>query len=247
MKVFYLPKEPQLVVASDVHVRTENDDRYKLLCQLVDEAKRVGAKTLVLNGDIFDFFFGWGRYFRLKYSRLLNSLDELAKSGTTVWFVVGNHEFGLEALERHHKFSVIPSEGRVWKGAGGISVLIAHGDLLRPDFWYNLFRAVVRSPVVNVLAWAFPQGLLDLFTLWFASTSRKKDKYRVLNHRKIIDSALMRLKDSGADMIIFGHFHHPYDESKDDGTRFLSVTSWDKPSCLVVGADGNIERVHPAD
>jgi UDP-2,3-diacylglucosamine hydrolase len=246
LKAFHLPKEPQLVVASDVHVRTEGDDRYRLLCQLVDEARLVGAKALVLNGDIFDFFFGWGNYFRFKYSRLLNGLDELVKSGATVWFVVGNHEFGLEALQRHHRFSVIPCEGRVWEGAGGNRVLIAHGDLLRPDFWYNVFRAVFRSPVVNVLAWAFPQRLLDRITLWFASSSRKKDKYRVLNHERIIDAALLRLKYSGADAIIFGHFHHPYDETKGDGARFLSVSSWDNPSCIVVRADGTIERVHPA-
>jgi len=246
LKVFQLPNDPELIVASDVHIRTEDDDRYQLLCQLVDEARRVGAKAFVLNGDIFDFFFGWGTYFRFKYSRLLDGLDELAKSGATVWFVSGNHEFGLEALGQHHKFSVIPSEGRVWTAAGGRRVLIAHGDLLRPDFWYSLFRTAVRSPVVSLLAWAFPQGLLDKLTLWFASTSRKKDKYRVLNHEKIIESALMRLKESGAETIIFGHFHHPYDEIKDDSLRLLSVASWDSPSCLVISSDGTFIRVYPA-
>ena len=245
MKAFKLPKDPELIVASDIHIRTEHDERYLLLCQLVEEAKLVGAKAFILNGDIFDFFFGWGRYFRVKYARLLNGLDELQESGATVWFVVGNHEFGLEALERHHKFTVVSSEGRVWKGTGDSRVLIAHGDLLRPDFWYNVFRAVVRSPVASILAWAFPQVLLDRFTLWFASTSRKKDKYRVLNHEKIIQSALMRLKESGVETIIFGHFHHPYDEIKEGSLRLLSVSSWDQPSCLVMRSDGAFERLHP--
>lgn len=245
MKAFQLPKDPLLVVASDVHVRTERDDRYRLLCQLVEEAARVNARSLVLNGDIFDFFFGWGKYFRGKYHRLLDGLDQLANSGATVWFVIGNHEFGLEALKKFHKFEVIPSEGRIWISEANQKILIAHGDLLRRDPWYDLFRMVVRSGPVNVLAALFPQRGLDMLTLWFASTSRKKDKYRVLNHEKIVAGAIQKLKGTGADSIIFGHFHHPYDEDLGQGRRLLSVTSWDDPSCLVMKSDGVIHRFYP--
>jgi UDP-2,3-diacylglucosamine hydrolase len=244
-KTFQLPENPALIVASDIHIRTEHDERYIMLCKLVETAQIVGAKSFVLNGDIFDFFFGWGQYFRKKYSRLLSALDDLSKSGAQVWFVEGNHEFGLAALNLHHGFEVVPSEGRVWIGPQGHRILIAHGDLLRPDFKYELFRNVMRSRLINILALAFPQRLLDRLTLWFATTSRKKDKYRVLNHDRITEFARRRLSEFKADSIIFGHFHHPYDEDLGEGRRLLSVASWDQPSCLVMDAHGVITRIHP--
>ena len=245
LKTFKLPKSPHLVVASDVHVRTEHDERYLLLCQLVEEALRVGARGLVLNGDIFDFFFAWSPYFREKYARLLTGLDALSRTGADVWFVEGNHEFGMDALKSRFNFQVISGDGKVWVTNSGQKILIAHGDLLRPDPWYNLFRAIVRSNVVNVAAYLFPQRLLDRLTLWFATTSRKKDKYRVLNHAKIIDCGAVRLAEFSADQIVFGHFHYPYDEDLGGGKRLLSVASWDEPSCLVLGSDGSFIRVIP--
>ncbi len=247
MKIFQLPQDPTLIVVSDVHVRTDDDERYLQLCQLVDEAFRVNAKSLVLNGDIFDFFFAWGGYFRAKYGRLLTGLDKLVTSGATVWFVSGNHEFGLEALDRHHKFEVVPSEGKVWTGPGGEKILISHGDLLRFDPWYDLYRKIIRSSTVSILAAIFPQRLLDHFTLWLARTSRKKDRYRTLNHTKIIASAATKLSETTAKTIVIGHFHHPYDEDLGEGKRLLSVSSWDEPSCLVLSDGAIFERIFPLD
>ncbi len=247
MKIFQLPQNPALVVVSDVHIRNSDDERYLQLCQLVEQAAAVNAKSFVLNGDIFDFFFAWGKHFRGKYSRLLSGLDKLVASGAVVWFVSGNHEFGLEALSRHHKFEVVPSEGKVWTGMTGQKILISHGDLLRFDPWYDLYRKIIRSNVVSVLALIFPQFLLDHLTLWFARTSRKKDRYRSLNHSKIIESAANKLNETTAETIVIGHFHHPYDEDLGNGKRLVSVASWDQPSCLVLGADAKFARVFPVD
>jgi UDP-2,3-diacylglucosamine hydrolase len=243
LKTFQLPENPALVVASDVHVRTETDERYLLLCQLVELAAEKKTKTLVLNGDIFDFFFGWGSYFQNKYSRLLHGLDKLAASGALVWFVEGNHEFGMDSVQKKFRFDVVPSHGRVWMSPQGKKFLIAHGDLLQKDFKYELFRALIRSWLVSFVAFCVPQWLLDQFTLWFATTSRKKDKYRVLRHELIGSCAKQQLVAAGGDVIIFGHFHHPYDEDLGDGKRMLSVSSWDEPSCLVVTEDGSISRI----
>ncbi len=245
MKIFSLPDEPALVIASDVHVRTEHDARYLLLCQLVEEALAKRARGLVLNGDIFDFFFGWGPYFQSKYVRLLSGLDALARSGAKVWFVEGNHEFGMDPVRRKYKFEVISSKGKLWLSPNGSKYLIAHGDLLRRDFKYELFRAFIRSWLISALAICIPQWFLDQFTLWFASTSRKKDKYRVLRHEKIISCAKQEMLRHDADVIIIGHFHHPYDEVFSDGKRLLSVSSWDEPSCLVVLRNDDILRVMP--
>lgn len=245
MPTFTLPSKPALVVASDVHIRTPMDGRYELLCQLVEEATRVKAQAFVLNGDIFDFFFGWRSYFRSRYSRLLTLMDKLASSGAQVWFVEGNHEYGLDGLSRHFRFQIVASTGGVFISPTGKRILVAHGDLLSPDIYYRIFRRVMRSQFVNCLAYLVPQRLLERATLWLATGSRKKDQYRELKHEKIRSMATEQLREQCADVIIFGHFHYPYDEVLPDQGRLLSVTSWDQPSCLVVSQTGELLRLHP--
>jgi UDP-2,3-diacylglucosamine pyrophosphatase LpxH len=238
-----IPAGAGLVVASDIHIRSGEDSRYLLLCELVRICSARGVRTFVLNGDIFDFFFGWRSYFTGKYNVLFNELNRLAAGGCDVWFVVGNHEFAMEPLAGKFNMRIVPGDGAVWVSKTGRKVLIAHGDLLRHDPWYMAFRAVVRSGLANVIAAAVPQRWLDLATLWFATTSRKKDKYRTLHHEKVIASAKLARERAGADDIIIGHFHHPYDEDLGGGSRLLSVSSWDEPSCLVMTNEGVFRRV----
>ena len=242
---FKLPSKPALVVASDVHIRDSKDSRYDLLCQLIEEATQARAQALVLNGDIFEFFFGWRSYFKNKYARLLSLLDNLAATGAQVWFVEGNHEYGLDGLNRHFRFQIVPSDGGIIIAPNGKRILVAHGDLLSPDLNYRIFRRVMRSQFVNCLVFLFPQTILDRLTLWLARTSRSKDKYRVLEHEKIRTMAANKMREQCADVIIFGHFHHPYDDHINDSGHLLSVTSWDEPSCIVVSQNGDIMRMHP--
>ena len=240
-----MPSKPALVVASDVHIRDANDGRYDLLCQLIEEATVARAQALVLNGDIFEFFFGWRSYFKKKYARLLNLLDSLAATGAQVWFVEGNHEYGLDGLNRNFRFQIVPSDGGIIIAPDGKRILVAHGDLLSPDLNYRIFRWVMRSQVVSFLAFLFPQTLLDRLTLWLAKTSRSKDKYRVLKHDKIRAMAANKMREQCADVIIFGHFHHPYDDRLQDSGHLVSVSSWDEPSCIVVSQNGDITRLYP--
>ena len=149
----------------------------------------------------------------------------------------------MDSVQKKFRFDVVPSQGRVWISPQGKKILIAHGDLLQRDLKYELFRGLIRSWLFSVIAFCIPQWLLDQTTLWFATTSRKKDKYRVLRHDVIGSCAKEQLVGAGADIIIFGHFHHPYDEDLGEGKRMLSVSSWDEPSCIVVLDDGSISRV----
>lgn len=232
VKYFSLPADCDLVVASDVHIKTSCDERDLALQNLVDAAAVARCKAFVLNGDIFDFFFGWSRYFNKKYDGLFSRLEKLAATGCQVWFVEGNHEFGMERMTTKG-VRFIDGFGDVLTLKSGHKVLIVHGDLMRHDPKYLAFRSVVRSKWFNTLAYLFPQILLDKFTLWFAQTSRKKDKYRTLHHDRIIASATQRLDSSRADAMVFGHFHHPYDETTPESKKILSVDSWDKPNCLM--------------
>lgn len=242
-KNFSLPTDCDLVIASDVHIQTAGDFRDLALQNLIDAAIAANCRAFVLNGDIFDFFFGWSRYFQKKYSGIFSRLEQLAATGCQVWFVEGNHEFGMERMTTKG-VRFIDGFGDVLSLKDVTKVLIVHGDLMRHDPKYLAFRSVVRSKWFHTLAYLFPQVLLDRFTQWFAKTSRKKDKYRTLHHERIIASAKQRLDVAKADFMVFGHFHHPYDENVEHHKRILSVESWDVPNCLVF-CNGVWTRAYP--
>jgi UDP-2,3-diacylglucosamine hydrolase len=238
---FDIPHQADLVIASDIHIREANDERSLALQQLIRACTQNEVGTFVLNGDIFDFFFGGTDYFRQKHHDLFAALETLAKSGCEVIVIEGNHEFDLTKLKTT-SIQYVDSYGLLIKTRQGLQVKIVHGDLMHHDPAYQIFRRVVRSRALSLVAASISQRLLDLATLWFASLSRKKDRYRTLHHESILSNALNILNESSANHMVFGHFHHPYEHKVDDERMIYSVDSWDKPSCLVF-TDNHVKRV----
>ena len=239
---FQFTETYDLVLASDVHIREMTAAHALKFIALLDAAIATPPKAFVLNGDIFDFFFGWSDHFRTKYREIFSRLETLAGLGSIVWFIEGNHEFGLEKMPKT-KVRYLDSFGGILEIGQDQKVLIAHGDLMKNDPWYRAFRFLVRSQLACWLAIIFPQKIFDRWTEWFAKTSRKKDKYRTLNHQSILANAGNFLAAANAKHLVFGHFHHPYDEHSANGGRIMSVESWLKPNILVL-RDGRFQRIY---
>lgn len=106
------------------------------------------AKSLVINGDLFDFWFEWRHAVPRAGVRVLGELARIRESGIPVLWVAGNHDcWGGEVLREDLglDYHVGP-----WRGvAGGWDTLIEHGDGLRvnEDAPYRRLRAVLRHPL----------------------------------------------------------------------------------------------------
>lgn len=222
----------ELVLASDLHVREPDDHRAQLLIDLVD---RIDGSTayFVLNGDVFDFYFGAGAYFRKKYAAIGTALERLAARGTKVILVEGNHEFHM-AEAGWHNVEIIRDHDLVLSLPSGTRVKITHGDLLSQDPLYGAFRALIKSRVVRAGAKLLPGSWLDAYAMRHAAVSRSRDKYRTLDHRQILAQfSRWLIREPTADHGIIGHFHVPYAEPHASGGFMVSVASWDTPSVLV--------------
>lgn len=230
-----------LVVASDVHLRHLDDERGRLL---LDVLGRLGPRVewLVLNGDICDFCFGDSRYFREKFARLGEALAGVAARGIKVLFVEGNHEFHMAAMG-WRGVEVVVARDRAIRLSSGEAIKLSHGDLLKGDKLYAAFRALVKSAFARWCAMRVPGKWLDWYALRHAVMSRAQDKYRTLDHAKILACFNRWLGDGEYDHGIIGHFHVPYAEKREthDGLM-LSVESWDRPNLLVYDG-GRFERV----
>lgn len=234
-----------LVVASDVHLREPDDERSRLL---LDVIARVGAgvEYFVLNGDIFDFCFGGGGYWRRKFAGLGEALAGLAARGVRVLFVEGNHEFHLDRIG-WQGVEVVQERDFLIALKSGTRIKITHGDRLSDDPLYKVFRGLVKSQVAHACAHFIPGSWLDAYALKHSKVSRSHDKYRRLDHERILGAFNRWLGSGEADHGIIGHYHVPYAEKREthDGLM-LSVESWDRPNLLVF-ADGGFHRVFLGD
>jgi UDP-2,3-diacylglucosamine hydrolase len=235
------PIDAELVVASDIHLRNLDDARGQLLLATLDRLAP-SVRTLVLNGDVFDFCYGGGRYFRAKYARLAAALERCAARGLKVVLVEGNHEFhmrlaGWTSVEIVDGDYVVPL-------SSGESVRFMHGDLLRDDPLYRAFRRLIKSSATRFAANMVPGRALDAYALGHARASRSRDKYRTLDLEAFTADYERWITAHEGNHGIVGHFHVDYARRRADGKGLMMcVESWGQQPNLLVFRGGRWERI----
>jgi len=145
--------QPTVIFVADSHFHLDPDpaeqQRLDRFLSLLELSRR--ADHLVLLGDIFEFWFDYP-HFRLKgYDRILNILDEVREAGTKIHFIGGNHDIWAAGY-LHQRYGSSPTGDTEILTFGDRRVLLSHGDgLLKFDWAYNSFRAVVRTRAGIVL------------------------------------------------------------------------------------------------
>lgn len=138
-----MPSGPVFLV-SDVHLgavpaRTEQAFRRWLL-----HVKESGSR-LIINGDLFDFWFEYRKVIPGEHVRVLALLADLVESGVPVLVMGGNHDWwGGDFLRQ--RIGVDFRREPVRLRVKGKSLLVAHGDGLGPgDLGYRILRLVLRG------------------------------------------------------------------------------------------------------
>ncbi len=232
----------ELVVLSDIHLRTEDDERGSLLLKFLSSLAVDKVRYLVLLGDIFDFCVGYSPYFQKKYAAIGSALSHLASCGVQVYFVEGNHEFCLSELP-WRGVHFLRGQNLHLKLSNGESVVLTHGDLLRAPWHYRLYNWAVRSRLLKWMALMLPQALLDRLALAISAKSRARGYTRKIDHKAIVGGIARWAQQQGVQCGIVGHFHVPYDVQVDTKTRLLCLDSWDKPNALIYD-QGSFSRLY---
>jgi UDP-2,3-diacylglucosamine pyrophosphatase LpxH len=81
-------RKPELVVLSDFHLGTYGCHAEELASYL----ESIQPKTLVLNGDIIDFWYLHWRYWPKSHMRVVELLVAKASQGVRVYYLTGNHD-----------------------------------------------------------------------------------------------------------------------------------------------------------
>ena len=236
---------------SDIHLGGGDEQQARCTEQRflrwLDMAGR-DADTIFLVGDIFDFWFEYGKVIPKGFARTLGKLAELTDRGVKIYFFIGNHDmWSRDYLERECGVKILYKPQRMT--LAGKKLFIAHGDNMNVGNkpMLKLMNTGFRSRTLRFLfSWLVHPDLALRFGQWWSGKSRKshaKDNITPSSLGFLIDYARnYKAQNPTTDYILFGHMHYPYDLKESD-LRLLFLGCWDgdEATYAVMDDKGNIE------
>lgn len=196
------------------------------------------VRTLVINGDLFDFWFEWKSVIPRHGFRILAALAALHDAGVQIIYIAGNHDcWGGDVLRRDvgAEYHMGPWTGMI----GPWSARIEHGDGLRDreDRKYRAVRPLMRSPTAIRLFRRLHPDLATRIALGSSNASRTYrardggEGLRSIAHKELMDGAPL-------DLLVYGHSHVAALERVGEAGVFANAGSWlDAPTYLALHDD----------
>jgi UDP-2,3-diacylglucosamine hydrolase len=222
------------LLMSDAHLGAAPSERERGVAAFLDFA-RGSAGSVVINGDLFDFWYEWRTVMPRGHVRVLGALAALADAGKPVLMVAGNHDaWGGEVLTHEIGAQLVHGE---WNGElGGWRAHVAHGDGLREheDRRYRALKRVMRHPLAIR---AFGALHPDLATRIASGTSSHSRARRASDGgsglRAVAHQYLAAHRD--VELAVFGHSHVATLERVPSGGVYANPGAWvDRPAYLVM-------------
>ena len=192
-------------VVGDVHLTPAQPDVQRAFLAFLERWNGAGG-TLVLLGDIFDYWVSRSQQHDADVKPMLDALRAKARAGVRITFIPGNRDFlftGADDLD----VEVWPDLVRTsW---GDRTVLLTHGDLLcTADHEYLSMRKKLRSRWFLGVFPRLPDWFVHRAARWLRGKS-KKAKQRKSPSAMGLDygAAGAWMQAHGADLLVAGHVH----------------------------------------
>src|SRR3954466_6103402 len=136
--------EKPVYVVSDTHLGAVPRDTERAFRGFLAHAA-AEAQSLLINGDLFDFWFEYRSVILREHFRVVAKLADVVDAGVPVTFVGGNHDAWAGSFLRD-EVGIRVVEGPLEMDLGGRRALVAHGDGVGSgDVKYRMLKAVIRS------------------------------------------------------------------------------------------------------
>ena len=215
---------------SDIHLMLERSEsevsRQNKLFQFFSFVKESGG-TLVINGDLFDFYFEYKDVIPKVYVPFYHEILKLREAGVKVHFVLGNHDYWVldfitDTLFDYTYFSDTQFE------INGKKFYVTHGDgYLSWDWGYRILKIFIHS---RIFIWAY-RWLHPRIGYAFGKWISKKGKHYLHSdayNKRICDEMSMHAQkqlDQGHDYFITGHYHQAKDLPLNGG-KLIILGDW---------------------
>ena len=184
---------------SDAHLTDHETDRIGTVSRIIRDITKDADLVFIL-GDLFEFYHGYEGYIYPFYRESADLLRKIA-SGRPVYFVEGNHEFGLG---RHFEsYTGVRCVENLTINMDDRKVFLSHGDEIGSPF----LRRVLRSRLVYSIMDGLGPGLtwkIAMMSRTLLSKSHKAYNEKTLNRFRRYGRKKLQ---EGYDAVIVGHSH----------------------------------------
>lgn len=239
-------------LASDVHLGAAPPEHEEAFLQwLASLPGRAGS--VVLNGDIFDFWFEYARGVTRGHDRALEVLRSVVDAGVAVTLLGGNHDWWGGRFLREEVGIEFLQEPTT-RVLAGRTAFVAHGDGVGPgDRGYHLLRWILRGRLTRFAYRRLPPAVGDAVARRVSSTRDRwsgpteGDRASAAALGDWAASLLSRRRE--LDLVVLGHTHVPALREVEPGRWYLNLGDWvyhrswavleeGQPPRLIRGVDG---------
>ena len=235
------PMSRPIYLSGDVHLGAVSRERERSFLRWLEHAGEC-AEHVILNGDLFDFWFEYRSVIPRGHTRVLGALAALVDGGVPVVLMGGNHDWwGGSYLEEEVGVTFLREPTVV--SLAGHRTFLAHGDGLgRGDLGYRLLRLVLRGAPTR---WAFRWLHPDVGARMARRVSKTEERGTTQDEkeraRALAAWGAAKLRSEPAlDLVILGHTHIPLMTEVEAGRWYINAGDWvTHRSYLVLEAGAN--------
>lgn len=216
-------------LTSDIHLGAVPPEREETFLRWLEHAG-TAASRVVIDGDLFDFWFEYRSAVPRGHTRVLGALARLVDAGIPVLLMGGNHDWWGGSYLRE-EIGVEFHREPVTLELAGRTTFLAHGDGLgRGDLGYRLLRLVLRGRLTRgAFRWLHPDlgariaaRVSNTEVREGGPTESERTRSRVLR-----EWAGEKLRgDPTLDLVVLGHTHVPLLEEVERDRFYLNLGDW---------------------
>ena len=234
---------------SDIHLGTRG-------CKaefLIDFLKSHQCETLYLVGDIID---GWRMqkniYWPQAHSNVVRRILTLAKRGTKVVYVTGNHDEFLRKYSNSDFGNISLVDRDVYETRQGKRFLVIHGDefdvVVRYHKWIAVLGDIAYNALLVINRWYNHLRSRMGYGYWSLSSHIKHRVKQAVNFIGEYEEALAdECKREKLDGVICGHIHHA-EIREIGGVLYHNCGDWvESCTALVETQSGHVELINWID
>jgi len=219
------PPASRCLVVADAHLGQVPESVARAFHTFLDTVPQPGDE-LVVNGDLFDFWFEYGTVVPRRHLATVMKLAGLVQRGIPVTFLGGNHDrWGGDFLRRD--MGIGYHSGPAELVLAGRRALVVHGDGLTEQHWSGaLLHWLLRQPltiaVFRMLHPAIGFWIADRLSGTLADSTKDK---AVLDRAEAAQAAYARaLLEQRTDLslVVMAHTHRPRLEDVGNGRAYVN-------------------------
>jgi UDP-2,3-diacylglucosamine hydrolase len=200
----------KMIFFADAHLTKKNRNKIRLVETFIRDVCSEADMVFIM-GDLFEFYHGYQGYIYPWYRSIVDAFKEITGKGKTVYFLEGNHEFGMGPF--FETYTGVKCVKSLAMDIEGKRIFISHGD----EYISNPFLKALKTPATYgamdlfgpKLSWNIAMGLSI-----FMSKKKKGQNQKVMY--KFREYAEGKFKE-GFDAVIFAHSHIPDHAEYDAG------------------------------